>query len=118
MPLCSTTYRNQAFPIFSSDFSWQACAQPAQCGYGLAEHLPQTRVSRIFTTARLERAASLDDPSGFEPLADIWTGSAQPWDYMNPDSPKYERELLEEDIPTKFDRHKSSPLRYRDYVTG
>lgn len=44
------------------------------------------------------RAASLDDSSGFEPQADIWTASAQPWDYMNPAIPKYERALTEEDM--------------------
>jgi hypothetical protein len=37
------------------------------------------------------RAGSLDDPSAFCPSQDIFTASAQPWDYMNPDllkSPK------------------------------
>src|SRR5437870_3506426 len=28
------------------------------------------------------RAGSLDDPSWFRPTADVWTGSAQPWDVM------------------------------------
>jgi hypothetical protein len=28
--------------------------------------------------------ASLDDPSRHQPTIDIWTSSAQPWDYMNP----------------------------------
>lgn len=31
---------------------------------------------------------SLDDPSWCKPMIDIWTQSAQPWDYMNPDIPK------------------------------
>ena len=31
---------------------------------------------------------SLDDPSWCTPMIDIWTQSAQPWDYMNPDIPK------------------------------
>ncbi len=35
------------------------------------------------------RVGTLDDPSGFRPEADIFTRSAQPWDYMNPDLPKY-----------------------------
>jgi len=30
------------------------------------------------------RAGSLDDPSVFRPSQDIYTSSAQPWDYMNP----------------------------------
>jgi hypothetical protein len=35
------------------------------------------------------RAGSLDDPSAFRPGQDIFTSSAQPWDYMNPDLPKF-----------------------------
>jgi len=34
------------------------------------------------------RAGSLDDPSWHRPAMDIFTASAQPWDYMNPDLPK------------------------------
>jgi len=34
-------------------------------------------------------AGSLDDPSWFRPQADIYTASAQPWDYMNPNLPKF-----------------------------
>jgi hypothetical protein len=34
------------------------------------------------------RVGSLDDPSGFRPGQDIYTASAQPWDYMNPGLPK------------------------------
>jgi hypothetical protein len=34
------------------------------------------------------RVGSLDDPSAFRPSQDIYTASAQPWDYMNPDLPK------------------------------
>ena len=34
------------------------------------------------------RAGSLDDPSTFRPNQDIYTASAQPWDYMNPALPK------------------------------
>ncbi|NJQ98076.1 MAG: GFA family protein [Hydrococcus sp. CSU_1_8] len=32
---------------------------------------------------------SLDDPSWFKPTMDIYTASAQPLDYMNPDLPKF-----------------------------
>jgi len=35
------------------------------------------------------RVGTLDDPSGFQPAADIFVKSAQPWDYMNPNLPKY-----------------------------
>ena len=29
------------------------------------------------------RAGSLDDPGWFQPMVDVWTGSAQPWDIMD-----------------------------------
>jgi hypothetical protein len=35
-------------------------------------------------------AASLDDPSEFRPAIDLYVASAQPWDYMNPDLPKFD----------------------------
>ena len=35
------------------------------------------------------RVGSLDDPSGFRAEADIFVGSAQPWDHMDPALPKY-----------------------------
>jgi hypothetical protein len=36
------------------------------------------------------RAATLDDPSGFRPEANIFCKSAQPWDHMDPDVPRYD----------------------------
>jgi hypothetical protein len=35
------------------------------------------------------KAASLDDPSHYQPGADIYTDSAQPWDCMNPNTLKF-----------------------------
>ena len=35
------------------------------------------------------RVGSLDDPSVFRLGQDIYTSSAQPWDHMNPDLPKF-----------------------------
>jgi len=35
------------------------------------------------------RAGSLDDPGWFHPSLDMWTSDAQPWDFMNPDLPKF-----------------------------
>jgi len=32
---------------------------------------------------------SLDDPSSHRPAMDIYTSSAQPWDHMNPELPKF-----------------------------
>jgi hypothetical protein len=37
------------------------------------------------------RAASLDDPSWFKAEANVWVGSAQPWDHLDPAIPKFER---------------------------
>ncbi len=34
-------------------------------------------------------AGSLDEPGEFQPRIDFYTASAQPWDYMNPDLPKF-----------------------------
>lgn len=34
-------------------------------------------------------AGSLDDPSWFCPTMDMYTASAQPWDYMNPELHKF-----------------------------
>jgi len=36
-------------------------------------------------------AASLDDPSGFHSQMDVWTSDAQPWDAMDPATPKFEK---------------------------
>ena len=36
-------------------------------------------------------AGSLDDPSWFRPGMDVYTVSAQPWDHMNPDLPKFSK---------------------------
>jgi hypothetical protein len=35
------------------------------------------------------KAGSLDDPTWFNPVMDIYTASAQPWDFMNPDLQKF-----------------------------
>ena len=36
------------------------------------------------------RVGTLDDPSGFRAEADIFVKSAQPWDHMDPATPKYD----------------------------
>jgi hypothetical protein len=35
------------------------------------------------------QAGSLDDPSIYRPMMDIFTSSAQPWDHMNPNTQKH-----------------------------
>lgn len=52
--------------------------------------------SRLFSKPPLPEllgimAGSLDDPSEFQPGMDFYTASAQPWDYMNPDLPKFDK---------------------------
>ena len=37
------------------------------------------------------RAASLDNPHWFRPEADVWVGSAQAWDCLDPGLPKFEK---------------------------
>ena len=37
-------------------------------------------------------AGSLDDPSRFKPSMDFFTSSAQPWDHMNPELPKFPKQ--------------------------
>ncbi len=36
------------------------------------------------------RVGTLDDPSEFRPEADIFVKSAQPWEHLNPELPKYD----------------------------
>ena len=43
-------------------------------------------------------AASLDDPSRFQPAVHVWTESAQPWDCMNPTLPKVEKAPTEKQM--------------------
>lgn len=50
--------------------------------------------SRLFSKPSIPElmgilAGSLDNPSWFQPGMDFYTASAQPWDYMNPDLPKF-----------------------------
>lgn len=52
------------------------------CGSRLFAKLGQTKLMAI-------TAGSLDDPSEFKPAIDVYTVSAQPWDYMNPDLLKF-----------------------------
>lgn len=36
-------------------------------------------------------ASSLDDPSQFQPAVQVWTRSAQPWNYLHPTLPRVEK---------------------------
>jgi hypothetical protein len=43
-------------------------------------------------------AGSLDNPSEFQPVIDIYTASAQPWDCMNLELPKFDKMPLSNNI--------------------
>jgi hypothetical protein len=36
-------------------------------------------------------AGTLDDPSLYKPQLEMWTSDAQPWDHMDPNTPKFEK---------------------------
>ena len=36
-------------------------------------------------------AASLDDPDRYKPEIVMWASAGQPWDYLDPALPKYEK---------------------------
>ena len=38
------------------------------------------------------KVGSLDDPSGFKSTGSIWVSSAQPWHYIDPALPRFERD--------------------------
>jgi len=37
------------------------------------------------------KVGSLDDPSLYQPLAQVWTGSAKPWHHIDPNLPTFEQ---------------------------
>ena len=47
------------------------------------------------------RASSLDDPSWFRAEANVWMGSAQPWDHSDPGIPSFERNRLRPGQPER-----------------
>ena len=59
------------------------------CGRGLFQGAQSRRRLSAMPEIVGVRAGSLDDPSLHRPVADIFIKSAQPWDYMNPELPKY-----------------------------
>ncbi len=53
------------------------------CGARLFAH------AEAYEGVFLVRAGCLDDPSLYKPQADIYTSSAQAWDHMDPNLPKF-----------------------------
>lgn len=56
----------------------------AECGSPLF-----SRLSAGLSEVVGVRVGSLDDPSSYRPAMDIFVTSAQPWDHMNPELPKF-----------------------------
>ncbi len=52
-------------------------------------------------------AGSLDEPGEFQPRIDFYTASAQPWDYMNPDLPKFAKVPPPETVIAMRDRKRT-----------
>jgi hypothetical protein len=71
---------------------------PADSGNTFSRGFCPTCGSRVFGKTSgfpqfvLITAGSLDDPSRFKPNMDFFTASAQPWDHMNPDLPKFAKQ--------------------------
>ncbi|WP_420569410.1 GFA family protein [Thalassovita sp.] len=51
---------------------------------------PLLLVNTAHESAMVLYAGSLDDPSWYKPSRDIFVKSAQPWDHMDPDLPKFD----------------------------
>lgn len=50
------------------------------------------------------RAASLDDASGLEPMAELYTSRAYPWDTLNPHLPQFQTQPTPEEEQAILDR--------------
>ncbi|MBK6657032.1 MAG: GFA family protein [Proteobacteria bacterium] len=64
----------------------------AECGSPLAAK------AAVFPEIHGISVASLDDPGRIELDANIWTGSVQPWDSLNPELPKFTATPTEQDL--------------------
>jgi len=51
-----------------------------------------------FPIMRGVRASSLDDPTGLKPMANLWNGSALPWDRLDPELLQFETQPTEEEF--------------------
>ncbi|MDA0341021.1 MAG: GFA family protein [Proteobacteria bacterium] len=80
------------FTVQSGTPSWYE--SPADKGHLMRRAFCSACGSPVFLingarpSARAIYAGSLDDPSWYQPSRDIYSLSAQPWDFMHPDLPK------------------------------
>ena len=66
----------------------------AECGSPIAAK------AALFPQIHGISIASLDNPERIKLDANIWTGSAQPWDFLNPDVPQFSATPTEDDLAT------------------
>ncbi len=59
--------------------------------------------SGAFPEMRGVRASSLDDASGLEPLANLWTRNQYPWEHIDPTLPAMETSPTKETFPSFFE---------------
>ena len=82
--------------------------KPADRGHTMSRGFCPTCGSRVavtnaaLPTGLILHAAGLDDPSWVKPTMDIYTQSAQPWDYMDPALQKFPA-MPPMNLPTKSD---------------
>jgi hypothetical protein len=71
--------------LFSIELSFKAIERGffPTCGSHVTEKLEQ--LPNILAL----QAGSLDDPSMYRPMMDVFTSSAQPWDHMDPKVQKH-----------------------------
>jgi hypothetical protein len=62
----------------------------ADRGHIMQRGSPLFLINEASSGIRLLYASSLDDPSLYKPQRDIYVASAQPWDIMDPNLPKFE----------------------------
>lgn len=88
-----------AVVVLNSDFSLdegELCwfESPADAGHPMRRAFcgdcgsPILLINGANESVRVLYAGSMDDPSWYRPVRDIYVASAQPWDVMHPDLPK------------------------------
>ena len=60
-------------------------------------------MERAGSFARSVRAASLDDPSWLDPMANVWTCNVYPWEQLNPALEAFETQPREDEWGSIFD---------------
>ena len=82
-----------AFTFTHGDLTYAGTQTPSgkmkYAGFCASCDSPVASRAEEFPDFRPISAASLDEPSGLELVAEIWTSSAQPWDVPNPALPQF-----------------------------